>query len=1034
MKLSLKVKLIIACIILGVFPVICIGVFSLVKFDSFAKDTIAQSYQGLEKQAYNIIQSDVNEHVQKINPIIKRTLEYTKSIANSPNIISFLNAEKRAKNKVKNTASNLLKALIETCLMHYSMKKKQLDIAHYSLEYIVEIKGRIYLSTSDSLEWTLTNPETREVKNYILPEFLIGIEPVYKYYNYEEDFCPIVDDIQEMTGAYCSIFQLIDNNDTLLRIATNLKNKKGKRAIETLLPKKTKYGEPNPVIAAILKGESYEGTSYEVNGNYISIYIPITLDSGSLIGAFFVGIPSQDASLEEAVRKTRLTDKSESIVINSKGEILIHTKPEFQGKNVFHDKQFQHLKNIFVRADKTKNKIIYKTFKRNNQNYFVVYSYIPERDWFVCINGILDRYIAKEIKESENVIIQEMQNIQSSTTIKLNNKKVPTINQISFYDLEACQVISSKSKNSNNDQITIKKSDWFTKSLKLSNGEIYNAGLIISQKPQKVEMIITSPVYEDHVLKGTIVTKYNWDLMNDVLAQRVYGKTGHPLIINNEGIVITHPDFSILSPIKISESKFGKLSQNVLKQIMSGKSGYGKYMRDHIDHYIYFTPLKMGDLAFCFAAIVPVEEFLLLANRIKMVAEYNFDEIFKVIMLFLIICICSALIFGILISRSISDPVISVVDYAQTVSEGDLSKTLTERRKDEIGILIISINAMVKSFRKIVGDVITNSAHLANSADNMVNIAGKLADNTEKMSDQTNNVANASEQMTLNINTIASAIEEMSANIRNVTKSTLEMSESMQFVSSFIEQMSVSIENIGTNAKKGANISENAMKMSETARNTMKILGQSAEEISSVTSLIKQIAARTEILAVNAAIESSAAGDAGKGFSVVASEITRFADQSANAASEIAFSISNVQKNTRQAIEVIDNILSIIKEMNNSSLTINAAVEEQTEASNEIVNHIMHTRSNASNIALAMNELDVGISEISLNAGDAAIRSEDITSNIKGLDRSAMNNNESTQNVNISAVELERLAANLQKLVESFYFKDKTNDFFELNN
>ncbi|KPA18807.1 methyl-accepting chemotaxis protein [Candidatus Magnetomorum sp. HK-1] len=1035
MRISLKVKLIIASIILGVFPVVCIGIFSLVKFDSFAKDTIAQSYQGLEKQAYNIIQSDVNEHVQKIDPIIKRTFQYTKSLAKSNNIIDYFNAEQSATNNIKNSAINLLKGLIETCLMHYSMTKKQVDTAKYSLGYIIENKGRIYLSTSNKLEWTVLDPMTKQKnKKYLLPEFLIGIEPVYKYYDYEDEFCPIVDDIQEMTGAFCSIFQVVDQNYTLMRIATNLKNKEGKRAIETILPIKTKYGEPNPIILNILEGKAYEGITYEVNGHYISVYKPILNDSGVLLGAFFIGIPSKDTSLEEAVRKSIVTDNGCSFVIDSNGEIVIHSNPINQGKNIFQDNEFNHLKKIFLNADKTRNKMNFHAFVKNRQNHFIVYSYLPKRNWFIGIDGVINKYLDQEIKKSKNLIIQEIQHIRSSTAIKIDNTKKSTINQICLYDQDGNLIVSSINEIQKNHQIKFKNSQLFAKSMSLSNKEIYNAGLTISNQTKEVEMLLTSPVYDNKILKGIIVTHYNWNLMQDLLSQRVYGKTGFALIIDNNGTIVTHPEFSLKSPIKISDKKFGKLSQAVLKKMEKGESGYGKYLCNNIDHYIYFTPLIIGNLNFCFSAIVPVDEFLLLANRIKMVAEYNFDLIFKIIMLFLIICISTALIIGILASRSISDPVSSVVDYAQTVSDGDLSKTLQEHRKDEIGTLIISINAMVKSFRKIVDDVIANSVHLTNSADSMVKTAGKLADNTKKMSNQTNNVTTASEQMTTNISSIASAIEEMSTNIRNVTESTIEMSESMQFVASFVEQMSVSMKDVGNNARKGSHISEEAMKMSTMAINTMKILGQSAEEISSVTSLIKQIAARTEILAVNAAIESSAAGDAGKGFSVVASEITKFADQSAKAAGEIAYSISNVQKNTRQAIDVIDNVSSIIQEMNITSLTINAAVKEQTEASNEIVNHINLARSNATNIANAMNELDIGIREISSNAGYSATLSEEITYNIRGLDRAAMNNNESTQNVNISAVELEGLAGNLQKLVETFYYSDNPQRLIELEN
>ena len=86
------------------------------------------------------------------------------------------------------------------------------------MEYIIENKGRIYLSTTEHEEWKVFDPILKDKKKIVLPQFLIGREPVYKYYNYEDDFCPIGDDIQEMTGTYCSIFQTIDDKVLLRRV------------------------------------------------------------------------------------------------------------------------------------------------------------------------------------------------------------------------------------------------------------------------------------------------------------------------------------------------------------------------------------------------------------------------------------------------------------------------------------------------------------------------------------------------------------------------------------------------------------------------------------------------------------------------------------------------------------------------------------------------------------------------------------------------------------------------------------------------
>ena len=1025
MRMSIKSKLIISSLILGVIPVVCIGFISIIQFDSFAKETISQSYNGLEEQAYYILQSGVNEHIQKIDPAIKRVFQFTKNLANSPNIDAMINSEITAKKNAKKSGENHLKSLLKTCMTHYALIKKQVDLAYYSLEYIIKNTGQIYTTNCcRQNKWNVFDYQTNNYKIYNLPEFTIGAEPIYKYYDLKEDYCPIVDDIYEMTGVYSSIFQKADDG-RFIRIATNIPDSDGKRAIETMLQQKTKYGKPNPVISEIVQGKKYQGIAYEVNGNYVSIYKPVVTNTGDVLGSFFVGIPSHDNSIIESIKESKIKGLSTSFVLNPEGEILIHSKSMQEGKNIFINNKFKHLKKIFKQPDKTKGSIHSHFVTYNNQFHYITYSFLPERNWFVCVDSQLDSYLDDEIEKSKNMIIKEFQNIYSSSFVKINDKNIPTINNILFFDQNAKKIISFPDNiPTYNNQNLIKDSLWFKRAAKTSLGEVFISDINISNYSEKAEMLISSPVYYNGEFKGIIAVIYDWDLMQKILKEKEYGKTGFAFIIDNNGFIVSHPDFSLKNPVQISEKKFGKLSEETISKIYNGESGFANYTFKGIKHYLYHTKLFIGNLQYSFAAIIPIDEFLFMANKIKMFAENKFNIIVRTIFISLIVWVCVAIAIGIFTSRSISNPVISVIDFAKTVSEGDLSIMMQENRKDEIGILTGAINSMVQSFRNIVSDVIANASSLSKSAENMLNIAEIMTDTTEQMSNQTKIVAEASKKMTTNVNSIASAIEYMSNNINSITDSTSKMSESMTFVSKFVEQMSFSMKNIGDNAKKGAYISEEAVNKSNMASNTIKKLGESAEKISGITTLIKHISVRTKTLAINASIEASTAGDSGDGFSVISSDIKKFADQSAHASNEIATNISNVEKNIIQAIEAIENVTSINNEMNQSSQKITLAVDKQTKRSDEIVNHIKQTRSNASNIANEMNELNVGIENIVHNAGNAASGSGEITENIQGLNVAAMHINESAIQVSKSAAELDRLSGDLQKLVEIFNYKN----------
>jgi len=296
---------------------------------------------------------------------------------------------------------------------------------------------------------------------------------------------------------------------------------------------------------------------------------------------------------------------------------------------------------------------------------------------------------------------------------------------------------------------------------------------------------------------------------------------------------------------------------------------------------------------------------------------------------------------------------------------------------------------------------------------NIVSISDQLKKNAEIMNTQAENVAGSSEQMNVNINMIASSVEEMSTNVTGISNTARQMNENINSVASAIEEMSASMTGVGENARQGSKIADKATNMAKIAGETMTSLGQAANEIGKVTEVIKRIADKTNLLALNAAIEAAAAGEAGKGFAVVANAIQKFADQSAEAAEDIATRISDVQVNTKEAVDVIADVSSIIEEMNTSSETIMIAVESQTIAVNEIAANASEANSRADQIASAMAELTTGANDVARNIGEMAKGSNEVAHSIRGVSGAIKDSNEGIFSIHQSATELAELAKQL---------------------
>jgi len=378
---------------------------------------------------------------------------------------------------------------------------------------------------------------------------------------------------------------------------------------------------------------------------------------------------------------------------------------------------------------------------------------------------------------------------------------------------------------------------------------------------------------------------------------------------------------------------------------------------------------------------------------------------------------CLVLVFT---SRYTILPIKQLVTYVQTISEGNFTTKLDIRQKDEIGLLASEVIQMADHLNSIVAKVKNAGIRVAESANDLSAMSRQQDVSMSSQAKATDHMVDSMEEMSSNINMMASAAEEMSVNIRQLAQSADHVSHNIDSVAGSVEELSASMIDVGSSARQGAEIAKKSVEMATTAGNTMKSLGEAADQIGEVTEVIKRIAEKTDLLAVNAAIEAASAGEAGKGFSVVAGEITKFAEQSARAAEDIADRISKVQEKTNAAVNVISDVSTVISEINNSSEMITSAVEEQTQAANDISKHMTQANIRADEIAASTAELAIGAEEVSKNAAEAANVTGNLKKNIVQVNQNTNETCESAGLLNRSADDLSRLSKILRDLVARF--------------
>jgi len=352
----------------------------------------------------------------------------------------------------------------------------------------------------------------------------------------------------------------------------------------------------------------------------------------------------------------------------------------------------------------------------------------------------------------------------------------------------------------------------------------------------------------------------------------------------------------------------------------------------------------------------------------------------------------ASLLIGIILTRNITVPLSKGMSLARAMAEGDLSRTMDVRQRDEIGTLAGALNDMVVNLRGMMVEVTRQVAAVTSSSASLAEISEQVTENATLSFQRARHVSTAAGEMSDHQNSVAAAMAQAAANVGTVAAAT--------------EEMSATIAEIAENSGKAKSVTDRAVHQAGKASMRMKDLGAAASDISKVTEAITAISSQTNLLALNATIEAARAGEAGRGFAVVANEIKELAQQTASATEEIRTRIQGIQQATDATVTEIGSIAGIISEVDMIVSTIAAAVEEQS----------VTTRDISSNVAQAAR----GIAEVNASIAQESAVSRDIATDISAVSEQASEILASSEQVKLSAAGLSDTARSLKELVSSF--------------
>ncbi|MEH2568338.1 methyl-accepting chemotaxis protein [Bradyrhizobium sp. AZCC 2289] len=224
-------------------------------------------------------------------------------------------------------------------------------------------------------------------------------------------------------------------------------------------------------------------------------------------------------------------------------------------------------------------------------------------------------------------------------------------------------------------------------------------------------------------------------------------------------------------------------------------------------------------------------------------------------------------------------------------------------------------------------------------------------------------VSSASTELEASAGTLTSTAERSQKLTTMVAAASEEASTNVQSVASATEELSTSVNEISRQVQESARMASEAVGQARTTNDRVSELSRAASRIGDVVELINTIAEQTNLLALNATIEAARAGEAGRGFAVVASEVKALAEQTSKATGEIGQQITGIQAATQDSVNAIKEISGTIERLAEISSTIAAAVEEQGAATQEISRNVQQAAQGTQQVSANITDVQRGASE-----------------------------------------------------------------------